>query len=110
MTAAEAEQVGTTKIKFGERAVRRMISFHHPVQSLQPLLPSHLRTSRITHRRLRPSPGAGGMAGLAVGRRLPPAASFSWMPMTTKGASRSSVSYTHLRAHETRHDLVCRLL
>src|SRR5450759_298048 len=25
-------------------------------------------------------------------------------------ASRTSVSYTHLRAHETRHDLVCRLL
>src|SRR5450759_5897463 len=24
--------------------------------------------------------------------------------------SSSSVSYTHLRAHETRHDLVCRLL
>src|SRR5450756_2780150 len=23
---------------------------------------------------------------------------------------RSAVSYTHLRAHETRHDLVCRLL
>ena len=22
----------------------------------------------------------------------------------------TSVSYTHLRAHETRHDLVCRLL
>ena len=25
-------------------------------------------------------------------------------------ASTVSVSYTHLRAHETRHDLVCRLL
>src|SRR5450756_2826651 len=25
-------------------------------------------------------------------------------------SSRRSVSYTHLRAHETRHDLVCRLL
>src|SRR5450759_2586764 len=24
--------------------------------------------------------------------------------------SRTTVSYTHLRAHETRHDLVCRLL
>src|SRR5450759_3223927 len=24
--------------------------------------------------------------------------------------SKASVSYTHLRAHETRHDLVCRLL
>ena len=26
------------------------------------------------------------------------------------GSSISTVSYTHLRAHETRHDLVCRLL
>src|SRR5665648_256948 len=26
------------------------------------------------------------------------------------GASGNPVSYTHLRAHETRHDLVCRLL
>src|SRR5450756_1994397 len=28
----------------------------------------------------------------------------------THWASTVSVSYTHLRAHETRHDLVCRLL
>src|SRR5450756_949305 len=27
-----------------------------------------------------------------------------------EGAVRPPVSYTHLRAHETRHDLVCRLL
>src|SRR5665648_420304 len=27
-----------------------------------------------------------------------------------KGISGKAVSYTHLRAHETRHDLVCRLL
>src|SRR5450756_1659397 len=26
------------------------------------------------------------------------------------GMQRGTVSYTHLRAHETRHDLVCRLL
>ena len=29
---------------------------------------------------------------------------------TDQLASPSPVSYTHLRAHETRHDLVCRLL
>src|SRR5450756_943646 len=29
---------------------------------------------------------------------------------TTTVDGASSVSYTHLRAHETRHDLVCRLL
>src|SRR5450759_1341881 len=28
----------------------------------------------------------------------------------TPTASNGAVSYTHLRAHETRHDLVCRLL
>src|SRR5450756_2953243 len=33
-------------------------------------------------------------------------------PMTTAdlGSIFNAVSYTHLRAHETRHDLVCRLL
>src|SRR5450756_1658520 len=34
---------------------------------------------------------------------LPPA-------MAVRVFWRASVSYTHLRAHETRHDLVCRLL
>ena len=29
---------------------------------------------------------------------------------TGSGKSLCSVSYTHLRAHETRHELVCRLL
>src|SRR5659263_705112 len=29
---------------------------------------------------------------------------------TTIGGIKNAVSYTHLRAHETRHDLVCRLL
>src|SRR5450756_3206814 len=32
-------------------------------------------------------------------------------PLTSEDLRRpSTVSYTHLRAHETRHDLVCRLL
>ena len=30
--------------------------------------------------------------------------------MNPTGAAEGPVSYTHLRAHETRHDLVCRLL
>src|SRR5450756_2963528 len=30
--------------------------------------------------------------------------------ISTPASPMSSVSYTHLRAHETRHDLVCRLL
>src|SRR5450759_5879677 len=32
-----------------------------------------------------------------------------YMAVTNNGQS-TPVSYTHLRAHETRHDLVCRLL
>src|SRR5450756_2185941 len=31
-------------------------------------------------------------------------------PVTFEGRHYNAVSYTHLRAHETRHDLVCRLL
>src|SRR5450756_2145135 len=42
-------------------------------------------------------PGRG--RGLAVGMKAGPTTGLSY-----------SVSYTHLRAHETRHDLVCRLL
>src|SRR5450756_3186262 len=34
---------------------------------------------------------------------------FRWM-IANHGADIVPVSYTHLRAHETRHDLVCRLL
>src|SRR5450756_2986997 len=36
----------------------------------------------------------------------------SRVPSSVAGrlASTAAVSYTHLRAHETRHDLVCRLL
>src|SRR5450756_1759518 len=30
--------------------------------------------------------------------------------IATLGPGATTVSYTHLRAHETRHDLVCRLL
>src|SRR5450756_2333635 len=32
------------------------------------------------------------------------------IPNARKMAEQGPVSYTHLRAHETRHDLVCRLL
>src|SRR5450756_691533 len=38
---------------------------------------------------------------------------FSYRPSWTGGhdvVGATTVSYTHLRAHETRHDLVCRLL
>ena len=34
----------------------------------------------------------------------------SWLGVISACVSLETVSYTHLRAHETRHDLVCRLL
>src|SRR5450756_2836302 len=34
----------------------------------------------------------------------------AWHDRARNGPGHPSVSYTHLRAHETRHDLVCRLL
>src|SRR5450756_1238812 len=39
-----------------------------------------------------------------------PAPRFSRTPPGPPGPTAAAVSYTHLRAHETRHDLVCRLL
>src|SRR5450756_2843234 len=35
---------------------------------------------------------------------------FDRVAPTAENVARVAVSYTHLRAHETRHDLVCRLL
>src|SRR5450756_3053721 len=60
------------------------------------------------------SPGRAGYVervrywAVSPWRRTAPAVSSS-MPAGT-GTARAAVSYTHLRAHETRHDLVCRLL
>ena len=44
---------------------------------------------------------AGNLQGLYIG-------SGTDIPLCDEG--RAPVSYTHLRAHETRHELVCRLL
>src|SRR5428012_23945 len=43
-------------------------------------------------------------------RQRPTHARFSACAEGQRRAARAPVSYTHLRAHETRHDLVCRLL
>src|SRR5450756_3065971 len=37
-------------------------------------------------------------------------ATLTVLPRQTEAGNPDTVSYTHLRAHETRHDLVCRLL
>src|SRR5659263_333157 len=49
---------------------------------------------------------AGGWSATSARRDSIPATP----PGSRRRASRRPVSYTHLRAHETRHDLVCRLL
>src|SRR5450756_3024449 len=41
---------------------------------------------------------------------LPTPSAPSWTGMVARLPTVMPVSYTHLRAHETRHDLVCRLL
>ena len=43
-------------------------------------------------------------------RSIGPLECFGEMSLVGKDARCDAVSYTHLRAHETRHDLVCRLL
>src|SRR5450756_1522287 len=55
----------------------------------------HHRMKYATH------PGSRSQPGF-IGRDVTTGAKY--------GSVRTPVSYTHLRAHETRHDLVCRLL
>src|SRR5450756_2698762 len=50
------------------------------------------------------------LARTAPSRRLPPLITNFSNQTPRVINSYTSVSYTHLRAHETRHDLVCRLL
>src|SRR5450756_1722587 len=59
------------------------------------------RSSRRDHTR--------GVANRAAARQSRRLFTRSQNSLTVRTASRP-VSYTHLRAHETRHDLVCRLL
>src|SRR5450759_5824389 len=70
------------------------------------------------HKRLVPQNKSSAAARRPSGRALSP--DYSCAPplsqrrrVSTRGAflpTATAVSYTHLRAHETRHDLVCRLL
>src|SRR5450756_3225102 len=63
---------------------------------------------------------AGGRLGCLTGSRdqgvwVPPTShphiiTPRWSGPSGTGVHHAPVSYTHLRAHETRHDLVCRLL
>src|SRR5450756_1491832 len=54
-----------------------------------------------------------GQSGIASGRNWPRSERRDGRTSTASSRHREAlwpVSYTHLRAHETRHDLVCRLL
>src|SRR5450756_2519126 len=63
--------------------------------------------------------GAGAALAVVIGpdhgavaeeiRRLRPDAA-TYIQRERLGTAHAVLSYTHLRAHETRHDLVCRLL
>src|SRR5450759_5817715 len=72
---------------------------------LTPRLPLPSRTAR------RPG-GACAVIGCVWAQSAGPIASVDIPRHAAKatGPAQLSVSYTHLRAHETRHDLVCRLL
>src|SRR5450756_773013 len=59
--------------------------------------------SRSSWKELRMSP-----LSYAAPTRIPSRGSHCRFTVRRRGVS--TVSYTHLRAHETRHDLVCRLL
>src|SRR5450759_781858 len=62
------------------------------------------------------SPSSKGRSQRSRCCSVPNSASSSMFPVSgaaqfsASGASHGPVSYTHLRAHETRQDLVCRLL
>src|SRR5450756_1497392 len=58
----------------------------------------------FTRKNVIPSPLSGRYLMLKTYTTTSTASRISWLHCVV------SVSYTHLRAHETRHDLVCRLL
>src|SRR5450756_2686325 len=76
--------------------------------SRRPLFPTALTPPRRSSRRLRPQ--AVTHRRLAVRATANQVSDCRQITVTNLAASDGSVSYTHLRAHETRHDLVCRLL
>src|SRR5450756_3206906 len=57
------------------------------------------------HESIASHPSADPLLTIALGPR-----SQSMLRLVVAGVEAAPVSYTHLRAHETRHDLVCRLL
>src|SRR5450756_2574448 len=77
----------------------------------RPPSPSHSTGSRRRTPR-RNSAARASSPGTATSTRA--GSSSGWAPTSTEASSglalfTTPVSYTHLRAHETRHDLVCRL-
>src|SRR5450759_5368601 len=81
-----------------------------PIAVLLP--PQAAATTRIAAgaRRRTRNRGMSGTLGVPRGARAIRAERATWTSPAPKRAGEvHAVSYTHLRAHETRHDLVCRL-
>src|SRR5450759_5363731 len=64
----------------------------------------HLEVGKLGEQPLGPAQGRG------AARTIRRSAARHWKPGMDGRRGPWAVSYTHLRAHETRHDLVCRLL
>src|SRR5450756_1980282 len=70
-----------------------------------------MKLHRVFVRALRTVPLAALLIGFSVPAFSQPAAESSALSLQQAvKIALETVSYTHLRAHETRHDLVCRLL
>src|SRR5450759_4951603 len=70
-------------------------------KAAQPVVEGSIYTCPMHPQIRQVGPGACPICGMALEPEMPTADS---------GPNAEPVSYTHLRAHETRHDLVCRLL
>src|SRR5450756_785028 len=114
-----------TKLTLGEADIAFSMPAKSVATSVQVLKPPLQRTTNVSA----PLPPAGSAAagkeisstpqGIGQTKSYPnvsatslpatpscPMSSYFWRSETVE----NTVSYTHLRAHETRHDLVCRLL
>src|SRR5450759_4747791 len=81
---------------FGNGSAMRVSPVGWAFDTLEETLEEAQRSAEVTHNHPEGIKGAQATA----------AAIF----LARQGTSQITVSYTHLRAHETRHDLVCRLL
>src|SRR5665648_1191198 len=81
-----------------------------PTRLMAPATPAPIRSSVLAALAIA-STSSSVMSPEAISSLVLPTDVFMVLQGTSgHGARVTAVSYTHLRAHETRHDLVCRLL